>query len=157
MKALPMNAIMAATATLAMFAVTPAVAQQRPLSDPVLAAPNPEALFTSKDAKLNKNKQAALHIMKELLQCHQWSRAGEWLPSAEDRQAVADLMVPEYELGKFASWIAAPKTGINDQPVGVGLLKTLGAELVEVHGQFDTHGLLNPQTHRGVLDAVEFN
>jgi benzoyl-CoA 2,3-dioxygenase component B len=45
------------------------------------------------------------------------SRAGEWLPSAEDRQAVADLMVPEYELGKFASWIAAPKTGINDQPV----------------------------------------
>ena len=81
MKALPMNAIMAAaaTATLAVLAATPAAAQQRPLSDPVLAAPNPEALFTSKDAKLNKNKQAALHIMKELLQCHQWSRAGEWL------------------------------------------------------------------------------
>ena len=38
-------------------------------------------------------------------------------PRAEDRQAVADLMVPEYEYGKFASWIAAPKTGINDQPV----------------------------------------
>jgi predicted SnoaL-like aldol condensation-catalyzing enzyme len=57
----------------------PAAAQQRPLSDPVVAAPNPEALFTSADAKLNRNKQAALHIMKELLQCHQWSRAGEWL------------------------------------------------------------------------------
>jgi benzoyl-CoA 2,3-dioxygenase component B len=42
---------------------------------------------------------------------------GDWLPSAEDRQAVADLMVPEYEYGKFAGWIAAPKTGINDQPV----------------------------------------
>jgi len=26
-------------------------------------------------------------------------------------------MVPEYEYGKFANWIAAPKTGINDQPV----------------------------------------
>ncbi|PWC36339.1 DNA repair protein RecN [Azospirillum sp. TSO35-2] len=48
--------------------------------------------------------------------------------------------------GRSRAWV-------NDQPVGVGLLKTLGAELVEVHGQFDTHGLLNPQTHRSVLDA----
>jgi benzoyl-CoA 2,3-dioxygenase component B len=42
---------------------------------------------------------------------------GDWLPTPEDRRAVADLMVPEYEYGKFAGWIAAPKTGINDQPV----------------------------------------
>ena len=48
--------------------------------------------------------------------------------------------------GRSRAWV-------NDQPVGVGLLKSLGAELVEVHGQFDTHGLLNPQTHRSVLDA----
>jgi len=48
--------------------------------------------------------------------------------------------------GRSRAWV-------NDQPVGVGLLKKLGEELVEVHGQFDTHGLLNPQTHRGVLDA----
>lgn len=78
MKTLPMNAL-AAAATLAVLAPTPAAAQQRPLSDPVVAAPNPEALFTSKDPKLNRNKQAALHIMRELLQCHEWSRAGEWL------------------------------------------------------------------------------
>jgi benzoyl-CoA 2,3-dioxygenase component B len=45
------------------------------------------------------------------------SQVGDWLPSAEDRRAVARLMVPEYEYGKFASWIAEPKTGINDQPV----------------------------------------
>jgi benzoyl-CoA 2,3-dioxygenase component B len=44
-------------------------------------------------------------------------RAGDWLPSPEDRRAVAALMVPEYEYGKFAGWIAPPKTGINDQPV----------------------------------------
>jgi benzoyl-CoA 2,3-dioxygenase component B len=44
-------------------------------------------------------------------------RVGEWLPTAEDREAVAALMVPEYEYGKFAGWIAPPKTGINDQPV----------------------------------------
>ncbi|MEO3434370.1 DNA repair protein RecN [Inquilinus sp. CAU 1745] len=40
----------------------------------------------------------------------------------------------------------------NDQPVSVGLLRQIGETLVEVHGQFDTHGLLNPQTHRDVLD-----
>ena len=42
---------------------------------------------------------------------------------------------------------------VNDQPIGVTLLRRLGEELVEVHGQFDTHGLLDPRTHGGVLDA----
>ncbi len=42
---------------------------------------------------------------------------------------------------------------VNDQPIGVGLLRQIGEMLVEVHGQFDTQGLLNPQTHRAVLDA----
>ena len=74
-----MKTLLAAAAVMALAASMPAAAQQRPLSDPVVAAPNPEALFTSKDAKLNRNKQATLHIMKELLQCHQWNRAGEWL------------------------------------------------------------------------------
>ncbi len=42
---------------------------------------------------------------------------------------------------------------VNDQPVGVALLKQFGETLVEVHGQFDTAGLLNPRTHREALDA----
>ena len=41
----------------------------------------------------------------------------QWLPQDADREAVAELMVPHYEPGEFAGWIAAPKTGINDQPV----------------------------------------
>ncbi len=57
------------------FAQTP----MRSLADPVVANPNPESLFASKDTKLNVNKQSALHIMRELLQCNQWDRAGEWL------------------------------------------------------------------------------
>ena len=36
---------------------------------------------------------------------------------------------------------------INDQPVSVGFLRGLGETLVEVHGQFDTHGLLDPASH----------
>ncbi|MCQ4080804.1 benzoyl-CoA 2,3-epoxidase subunit BoxB [Streptomyces sp. RB6PN25] len=45
------------------------------------------------------------------------ARKGDWLPSDEDRRAVAALMVPEYEPGKFAGWIAPPQAGINEQPV----------------------------------------
>ncbi|MGN7437957.1 MAG: DNA repair protein RecN [Alcanivorax sp.] len=42
---------------------------------------------------------------------------------------------------------------INDQPVSIGLLKQVGDTLVEIHGQFETQGLLNPATHRDMLDA----
>ena len=40
---------------------------------------DPESLFHDADPVLNRNKQATLHIMRELLQCNQWDRAGEWL------------------------------------------------------------------------------
>ena len=41
---------------------------------------------------------------------------------------------------------------VNDQPVSVGLLKQIGDMLVEIHGQFETHGLLDSKTHRAMLD-----
>ena len=54
----------------------------------------------------------------EVLDDATWqARKPELLPSDEDRQAVAKLMVPEYEAGKFAGWIAPPQSGINEQPV----------------------------------------
>ena len=45
------------------------------------------------------------------------ARQDKWLPTEQDREDVSSLMVPEYELGKFAGWIAAPQAGINEQPV----------------------------------------
>jgi predicted SnoaL-like aldol condensation-catalyzing enzyme len=47
--------------------------------EPVVGVKDPESLFTDPDPKLNRNKQAALRIMRELLQCNQWERSGEWL------------------------------------------------------------------------------
>lgn len=44
------------------------------------------------------------------------------------------------------------KAFINDEPVGVRLLNKIGGVLVEIHGQFESHGLLDVSTHRGVLD-----
>ena len=42
---------------------------------------------------------------------------------------------------------------INDQPVSAGLLRDLGVLLVEIHGQHDDRGLINPKGHRDLLDA----
>lgn len=41
----------------------------------------------------------------------------------------------------------------NDQPVSVSLLRRLGDALVEMHGQHDDRGLLDPAGHRRLLDA----
>jgi DNA repair protein RecN (Recombination protein N) len=42
---------------------------------------------------------------------------------------------------------------VNDQAVGVGLLKDLGGLLLEVHGQQDDRGLFDVATHRHLLDG----
>jgi predicted SnoaL-like aldol condensation-catalyzing enzyme len=47
--------------------------------DPVVYSQDPESLFTSKDPKLNKNKQAAMHIMRDLLEANHWDEANKWL------------------------------------------------------------------------------
>ena len=47
--------------------------------DPVVGSKDPESLFTSKDPKLNTNKQAAMHIMRDLLEAGHWDEAPKWL------------------------------------------------------------------------------
>jgi len=42
---------------------------------------------------------------------------------------------------------------VNDQPASVGLLRELSSFLVEIHGQHDDRGLLNPRGHRALLDS----
>ena len=42
---------------------------------------------------------------------------------------------------------------VNDQATGVGVLRELGALLIEVHGQHDAVGLLDARTHRALLDG----
>jgi len=77
------HALLAACAA-AGLALAPATAsaQMRALSDPVVGHPDPESLFTSDDPVLNRNKQTALYIQRNLLKCNEWSRAGEWLTDA---------------------------------------------------------------------------
>ncbi len=44
------------------------------------------------------------------------------------------------------------KAFVNDQPVGAALLRELAGHLVELHGQHDDRGLVNPRGHRLLLD-----
>lgn len=43
-------------------------------------------------------------------------REHEWLPTKEDGAFITSLMKPCYEPGKYASWIAPPKVGIDNKP-----------------------------------------
>jgi len=41
---------------------------------------------------------------------------------------------------------------INDQPCSATLLRIVGGQLIEIHGQHDDRGLINPKGHRALLD-----
>src|SRR5437016_2983149 len=43
---------------------------------------------------------------------------------------------------------------VNDEPASVALLRELGDSLVEIQGQGEQRGLLDPATHRALLDDV---
>src|SRR5690606_33462597 len=46
----------------------------------------------------------------------------------------------------------ASKGWVNDQPVGAALMREIAPALVELHGQHDDRGLVNPRGHRALLD-----
>ncbi|MEM8703168.1 MAG: DNA repair protein RecN [Pseudomonadota bacterium] len=41
---------------------------------------------------------------------------------------------------------------VNDQPVSAGLLRQAGSLLVEIHGQHDDRALVDPESHRALID-----
>nr|WP_250813679.1 nuclear transport factor 2 family protein [Neorhizobium tomejilense] len=47
--------------------------------EPVLAAPDKDALFTSMDPKLHANKQVVYGIVRDLLEANQWDKADQYL------------------------------------------------------------------------------
>src|SRR5579863_5881782 len=50
-----------------------------PQAAPVVGVDNPMTLFTDKDKTLNKNKQAAMHIVIDLLGYGHWNEADKWI------------------------------------------------------------------------------
>lgn len=61
----------------------------------------------------------------------------------------AETIILRRSLGKDGR----SKAFVNDAAVSVQFLRDVGARLIEIHGQFDTHGLLDSATHADTLDA----
>lgn len=74
---------------------------------------------------------------------------------AEAVLAEADIPLEDGELIVTRSQTAeGRKTArVNDKTVSAGTLRALGETLVELHGQHDDRGLLDPKEHRRLLDA----
>jgi DNA repair protein RecN (Recombination protein N) len=68
---------------------------------------------------------------------------------AEHGIAVEDDLV----LRRVVGADARSRGFVNDQPVGTGLMRQIGALLIEVHGQHEQQGLFDPAVQRGLLDA----
>ncbi|MAS87693.1 MAG: DNA repair protein RecN [Micavibrio sp.] len=77
----------------------------------------------------------------------------------KDHQSIAILKANEIEpedtliLKRAVGADGKSKAFINGQPAPISLLKEVGETLIEIHGQFETHGLLDPKTHRDILDG----
>jgi DNA repair protein RecN (Recombination protein N) len=72
------------------------------------------------------------------------------------RQALRDNAIADDEeviLRRVQLADGRTRAFINDQPVSAGLLQTIGALVVEIHGQHDDRALVDASTHRALLDA----
>ena len=58
----------------------------------------------------------------------------------------------DLRLRRVVSADGRSKAYVNDQPIGVKVLSSIGSILLEVHGQHDGRGLLDPNTHTDMLD-----
>src|SRR5690606_3499654 len=67
--------------------------------------------------QIGEFSKAKTDIDGNILSDDAWEkRKGDLLPNDNDRAFIESLMKPESEPGQFASWIAPPKTGIDNKP-----------------------------------------
>lgn len=77
--------------------------------------------------------------------------------AALTRLAENDIDVPEKGepliLRRTLTGDGRSRAYVNDQTISAGALRTIGETLIEIEGQFASHGLLEPANHRDALDA----
>jgi DNA repair protein RecN (Recombination protein N) len=80
----------------------------------------------------------------------------------EDHEALARLAENDIELPGTGEPLILRRTltgdgrsraFVNDQPISAGALRNIGEMLIEIEGQFASHGLLDPANHRTALDS----
>lgn len=103
------------------------------------------ALGARSDAGLVRHGCATASVTAEFDAVSQ--RLGDML--TENGIEIDDTLILRRTLGcdgKSRAWV-------NDTPVSIKTLKQIGDNLVEVHGQFANHALLDPATHLNALDS----
>jgi DNA repair protein RecN (Recombination protein N) len=104
------------------------------------------ALGTRGDAALVRHgaEQGQVTACFELMRDHPaWA-----ILSANDITVEDELILRRVQLADGRT-----RAFVNDQPVSVQVLKSLGHALVEIHGQHDERALVDAGTHRALLDA----
>jgi DNA repair protein RecN (Recombination protein N) len=101
---------------------------------------------------------AGKSILLDALGAAQGSATAVFEPPAKhpSRGLLADQSIPangEIVLRRTLGADGRTRAFVNDEPVGVTLLKDIGASLLEVHGQTDDRGLFDVATHRALLDG----
>ena len=103
------------------------------------------ALGARSDAGLVRHGCATASVTAEFDAVSQ--RLGDML--TENGIEIDDTLILRRTLGcdgKSRAWV-------NDTPVSIKTLKQIGDNLVEIHGQFANHALLDPATHLNALDS----
>ena len=67
----------------------------------------------------------------------------------DQQMSVADTLI----LRRVQNVDGKTRAFVNDEPVSVGLMRGIGTLLVELHGQHDERAMLDPSSHRELLDA----
>jgi DNA repair protein RecN (Recombination protein N) len=106
------------------------------------------ALGTRADSALVRagQRQAAVSVSFEL-------PAGHPALALLDANGLAHAPGEPLVIRRIVKADGGSRAFVDDQPVSAGLVRELGASLVEIHGQHDDRGLLNPRGHRALLDA----
>lgn len=112
--------------------------------EPVRGVADPEALFVDQDPAMHRNKQAALRIMRELLQCGQWDRAGEWLTNRYIQHNPNAQSGLEGVVYFFTQVLKVPRTDSCPK---------LTTEIVAVTAEDDLVTVLWPRTYKDPRDA----
>ncbi len=66
----------------------------------------------------------------------------------ENEIEIGDYLILRREIRQTGS-----RAFVNDTPVNIGILKAVGDQLVDLHGQHDHQLLLKEENHRGVIDS----
>src|SRR4051794_23089462 len=71
-----------------------------------------------------------------------------------DKAGIATDLSGTIVLRRLVTADGRSRAFVNDEPASIGLLRELGDTLVEIQGQGEQRGLLDPATHRELLDAL---